>query len=144
MLGFHGFKRRKAVSPVISALLLLVITIFGSSIVTIVSLRWIDYQRTENLVTFKERLVIEDVWFKSYEGRNQDITIRVRNIGNIDITVLYCDVNHNQFNLKLFLKPGQHGDIQLTGGGAQWYPGTNYTIIVTTERGNSFRTYETP
>jgi len=120
-------RNRRAITPVLSSLLLTVIAVAGMSIATSAT-----YVITTNLrETMSERVVAEDVWFNP---STNTINVYLRNIGKVNIHVQSVYVNHvsksfnSPFNLEL--SRGNWLNISFT-----WTSGNVYYIDIVTNRG---------
>jgi E3 ubiquitin-protein ligase DOA10 len=121
----HRFWRnKKAITPVLSNILLLVIAVAGMSISITAT-----YVITGNLrETMGERFIIEDVWF-----RQGAISVYLRNTGKTRINTagIYVDYITQSFTT-LQLDPLEHGWTNIT---FTWTPNTVYYLKVITSRG---------
>ena len=130
------FRRdKRAVTPVLSSLLLTVIAVIGMSIATSAT-----YVITMNLrETMSERVAAEDVWFNS---ATNTIDVYLRNVGKVNIHIQSVYVNHTSqsfntpFNLEL------NGDGWLSISHA-WDSGSLYHIDIVTNRGTHITSYNT-
>jgi len=122
---------RRAVSPVLSSLLLAVVAVAAMSIAATAT-----YVITNNLHdSMGERFIVEDVWFRP-DGK---IDIYVRNVGKVDITVGAVYVNHTSAQVSpLELKVGEHGWLNVT---YSWASNSVYYITVVTRRGTKVADY---
>ncbi|MEJ2242708.1 MAG: hypothetical protein P8Y18_11300 [Candidatus Bathyarchaeota archaeon] len=123
-------RNRKAITPVLSSLLLTVIAVAGMSIAITAT-----YVITDGLHdSMGERLIVEDVWFTP----NQ-ISIYLRNVGRISIDVVAVYVNReSQSILKFELEQESHSWLNIT---YNWNPDSAYEIKVVTERGTNVVDY---
>lgn len=119
------FTDKRAITPVLSNLLLMVVAVAAMSIAATAT-----YVITTNLrETMGERLVIEDVWFSS---PNQ-ISVYIRNVGKVDVRVSDVYINHTrQSSPTLKLEVGEHGWLNIT---YTWEPDNPYHLDVVTTRG---------
>lgn len=124
-------RSRRAVSPVLSNLLLTVIAVAAMSIAATAA-----YVISNNLhESMGERLMVEDVWFKP----NDEIAIYVRNVGKVDMVVEAVYVDHASKPVNpLELKVGEHGWLNVT---CSWTPGEAYHVSVVTRRGTRVADY---
>ena len=81
---------KRAVSPVVSSLLMIVITIAGSGLIWSSTSQWIRLQRINEMQVIRERLIIEDAWFPIGEN---NVTLTLTNIRSIDLMIRYVKVN---------------------------------------------------
>jgi len=115
---------RRAITPVLSNILLMLIAVAGMSIAITAT-----YIITGNLHdTMGERVIVEDVWFKTGE-----IDIYIRNTGKMPVKIVAVYVNHtSQSFTSLELGVGDHGWLYVTYG---WSTNSVYHINVVTTRG---------
>ncbi|MEM1564364.1 MAG: hypothetical protein QXQ08_00080 [Candidatus Bathyarchaeia archaeon] len=126
---------RRAVSPVLSNLLLMVVAVAAMSIAAATT-----YVVTANLrEVMGERFIIEDVWFNNETGVNR-IGVYIRNTGKVAITVsaVYINSTLTQAFARLDLEIGSHGWLNIT---YPWESGSVYRIKIVTLRGNSVEGY---
>lgn len=128
MKGF--LKNTKAITPVLSNVLLMLIAVAGMSIAITAS-----YIITGNLHdVMGERFIVEDVWFTSGE-----INIYLRNTGKVSITIADVYVNHtSQTSTALTLEVEGHGWLNVTYA---WSANTVYHINVVSSRGTQVVDY---
>lgn len=121
---------RKAITPVLSTVLLTVITVAGMSIAITAT-----YVITGNLKdTMGERFIIEDVWF-----RPGNISVYLRNTGKTALDVVAVYVNYaSQPIAMLHLEPLSHNWLNLTYA---WSVNTVYHINIATSRGTQIADY---
>lgn len=123
---------RKAISPVLSSLLLTVVAVSVMSIATTAT-----YVITSNLrENMSERIAIEDLWFN---GAGQRVSIYLHNIGKVVIHVSAVYVNHtSQQFTPLSLELGKHAWLNVT---FPWTDGSIYYVDVVTTRGTHIADY---
>ncbi len=131
MLRFlRFFKDKRAITPVLSNLLLMVVAVAAMSIAATTT-----YVITTNLrETMGERLIIEDVWFNdaTTTGTRQ-ISIYLRNVGKVPIRVSTVYINHTRCSSPtLELELGDHGWLNIT---YSWTSNILYHLDVVTMRG---------
>lgn len=133
------FRDRRAITPVLSNLLLMVVAVAAMSIAAAAT-----YMITANLrETMGERLVIEDVWFKNEAG-NPVICIYIRNTGKSTLQISDVYINSarvSRINLSprtLSLDDGKHGWLNIT---YPWEPERVYRIEIVTSRGTKVGDY---
>ena len=125
------WKDVKAISPVLSNLLLIVLAVSAMSMATAAT-----YVITTNLrEAMGERFIIEDVWFKP----GNEIAIYIRNTGKVSITIdsVYIDGEAVQIN-DLNLEIGEHKWLNIM---YTWSSGTAYYIKIVSKRGTEFADY---
>ncbi len=128
MKGFG--KNVKAISPVLSNVLLMVIAVAGMSIAITAS-----YIITGNLHDIMgERFVVEDVWFTTGE-----IAIYLRNTGKISISIAAVYVNNtSQSFTALTIDVEGHGWLNVTYA---WSANTVYYVNIVSGRGTQIVDY---
>jgi flagellin-like protein len=121
------FRSRRAVSPVVSAVLMILVVMIGMSLLFAFFVNYTRDFQTGSGSAVLESLVIEDVWFTS------PTQVWVYNVGKVSFTITSVYVN-DQFdsNPNLEVAPGQHGNITV----ASAYSGC--TIKIVTARGSAF------
>jgi len=120
-------KNKRAITPVLSHLLLTVVAVSIMSLATSAT-----FIITTNLrETMGERLLVEDVWFE--EGNNE-IDIHVRNVGKVSIQVAAIYVNNigQLFNSPFNLEINENDWLTVDLG---WISGEVYYINILTKRG---------
>jgi len=125
------FKDKRAITPVLSNLLLTVIAVAAMAIATTAT-----YVITTNMrATMSERLAVEDVWFNP--GK---VGIYLRNTGQVAISVqaVYINYTSRSFVGSYTFGIGDHGWLNIT---MNWQPGEVYYIKVMTARGTPVDTY---
>jgi FlaG/FlaF family flagellin (archaellin) len=128
---------KRAITPVLSHLLLTVVAVAIMSIATSAT-----YVITTNLrQTMGERVVVEDVWFNSAAGT---VDVYMRNVGKADIRVSGVYVNHvaQSFNGPFSLQINGHDWLRID---YTWNSGEAYYIDIVTTRGTHIAsTYKAP
>ena len=132
------FVDKRAITPVLSNLLLMVVAVAAMSIAAATT-----YVITSNLrETMGERLIIEDVWFNNVSGTSQ-ISIYIRNVGKVPIRISTVYINHTRYpppTLELGL--GDHSWLNIT---YSWTSNGLYHLDVVTMRGtHAGGYYKTP
>ena len=135
---FKGFLRdRRAITPVLSHLLLTVVAVAVMSLATSAT-----FVITTNLKeTMSERVTAEDVWFNGGTGT---VDVYLRNVGKTDIRVSGVYVNHigQSFNGPFSLQINKHGWLRIA---YSWDSGEVYYIDIVTTRGTHIAsTYKAP
>lgn len=132
------FKRllrdKRAITPVLSSLLLTVIAVAAMAIATSAT-----YMITANLKdNMSERVVVEDVWFNTATGMVVDVY--VHNVGKVAVRVSAVYVNHTSqtFNSPFRLELNKHGWLNIEDS---WSSGELYYIDIVTNRGNHVASY---
>lgn len=127
------FKDKRAVTPVLSHLLLTIVAVSIMSLATSAT-----FIITTNLrETMGERLLVEDVWFETDSG---EVNIYVRNVGRVTIQVAAIYVNkvgqlfNSPFNLEINENKWLKADFD-------WLSGESYYIDILTNRGTHVASY---
>ena len=118
---------KRAITPVLSHLLLTVVAVAVMSIATSAT-----FVITTNLKeTMSERVIVEDVWFNSATGT---LDVYMSNVGRADIRVSGVYVNHvgQSFNGPFNLEINNHGWLRIA---YTWDSGEVYYIDIVTTRG---------
>jgi hypothetical protein len=123
-------KNVKAISPVLSNVLLMLIAVAGMSIAITAS-----YVITGNLHDIMgERFIVEDVWFTTGE-----IAIYLRNTGKVSISIAAVYMNHtSQSFTALTMEIEGHGWLNITYA---WSANTVYHINIVSSRGTQVVDY---
>ena len=124
------WRNKRAITPVLSNVLLLVIAVAGMSISITAT-----YVITGNFrETMGERFIVEDVWF-----RTGTIAIYLRNTGKtaIDSAAVYVNYTAQSFT-SLHLDPLEHGWLNVT---FTWTANTVYHVKIVTGRGTQVVDY---
>lgn len=122
-------------------MLLVVIVVAAFSLSYSAALGWIRAQRREGMMAMRERLIIEDVWFRS----STLASIYFFNVGKVEAEIDRVQVNGSSYPISpssLSIVPNQGGwmNVTYTTG---FVSGTTYTFKVATEKGSSFETLAT-
>lgn len=125
------FHDKRAVTPVLSNVLLMVVAVAAMSVAATAA-----YLISDNLHNIMgERLIIEDVWFKG----NNEIRVYLRNVGKVDLEISAVYINHTSVSFtKLKLRVDEGGWINITQA---WTQGELFHINIVTERGNRVEEY---
>ena len=136
---------RRAVSPVLSTVILVLIVVIGMSAVFAFFVDYVrDYQMGRGSAV-KELMEIEDVFFADVDV----VEVWLYNYGDIDLTVDAAYVNGLSVNLTYFyddwtLNPYQHKRFNVTLN-ANWVPDLSYIFKFITARGTTVeRAYFAP
>jgi len=122
---------KRAITPVLSHLLLTVVAVAVMSIATSAT-----FVITTNLrENMSERVIVEDVWFNSATGT---VNIYVHNVGKVTIQVSAVYVNHVGFNSPFRLGLNEHGWLSIV---YSWNSGDVYYIDIVTSRGLHVASY---
>jgi len=124
---------KRAITPVLSHLLLTVVAVAVMSLATSAT-----FVITTNLrETMSERVIVEDVWFNSATGT---VDVYIRNVGKADIQVSGVYMNHvgQSFNGPFRLEINKHGWLRIA---YSWNSGEAYYIDIVTTRGTHVASY---
>ncbi|MCX8153599.1 MAG: hypothetical protein N3E52_04105 [Candidatus Bathyarchaeota archaeon] len=124
---------KRAITPVLSHLLLTVVAVAVMAIATSAT-----FVITTNLrETMGERVAVEDVWFNNVGGT---IDVYMRNVGKTAIQVAAVYINHKRytFNSPFRLELNQHGWLKIF---YNWAPEENCYIDIVTTRGTHIAGY---
>ena len=139
------FRNRKAVSPVIATVLMILVTMAGMAILFGFVISYSDAYKEGVGSSVMESLTIEDIWLSPHSTTyNSEVQISVYNVGKVDSTITSAYVNGlaltksgNLLNLKESITVGQHLTITLN-----WIQpfvhGQQYTFRVSTQSGSNF------
>ena len=119
------FRDKRAITPVLSNLLLTVVAVAAMSIATTAT-----YVITTNLKeTMSERVIIEDLWFN-----NSHISVYLRNVGKVVVHVSAVYVSHTSqsFTSPFSLEIDEHDWLNIS---YSWSSGSLYYVDVVTTRG---------
>lgn len=123
---------RRAVSPIVADLLMVVITVAAFGLTMMSTNQWISLQRTNQMQMIKERLLLEDAWFIS----GGKVNLTVTNIGLIELKVQWVQINRDavwEGSFSLDIGETKHFVVNLS-----WSANEEYVITIITDRGNQF------
>lgn len=121
------FRDKRAITPVLSNLLLMVVAVGAMSIAATAT-----YVITTNLrETMSERVVIEDLWFNNSTG---NIGVYLSNVGKVAVHVSAVYVNHTSqsFTSPFSLEISEHAWLNIS---YIWASGSLYYVDIVTSRG---------
>ena len=124
---------KRAITPVLSNLLLTVVAISVMALATTAT-----YVITSNLRdTMSERVVIEDLWFNN---SSESIDVYLRNVGQVAVQVSDIYVNHTSqfFAGPSSLEIGGHDCFNIS---RSWDPESVYFVDIVTTRGTHVADY---
>ncbi len=127
------FTNKRAITPVLSTLLLTVIAVAAMAIATTAT-----YVVTTNLRDqMSERVIIEDVWFNNLTG---SINVYLRNVGKVAVTIpsVYVNGTSQPFTRPFNLEINEHGWLNIS---ETWELGDLYYIRMVTTRGTQVAGY---
>lgn len=121
------FTNKRAITPVLSTLLLTVIAVAAMAIATTAT-----YVVTTNLRDqMSERVIIEDVWFNNLTN---SINVYLRNVGKVTVAIpsVYVNNTAQAFTKPFNLAINEHGWLNIS---ETWELGDLYYIKMLTSRG---------
>jgi hypothetical protein len=124
---------KRAITPVLSELLLTIIAVSAMSIATTAT-----YVITNNMrENMSERIVVEDVWFNT---ATQTIDVHLSNVGKVGTTIGGIYVNHESqpFDTSFYLSLEEHQWLNVS---YNWNAGELYYIDIVTSRGTHIASY---
>jgi flagellin-like protein len=125
------FRNRRAVSPVVSTVLMILVVIIGMSLLFDFFVNYTRDFQTGSGSAVLESMTIEDVSFTGSNGAQ----VWVYNVGKVNFTITSVYVNDQKTGLhpsSLEIAPGQHGMIAIDSAYS------NCTIKIVTARGSAF------
>jgi hypothetical protein len=126
-------KNKRAITPVLSSLLLTVVAVAAMAIATSAT-----YVISTNLrESMSERVILEDVWFNNFTA---SIDIYVRNVGKVAVYISALYVNHTSqyFTEPFGLEIGEHRWLNIS---ESWAPEGLFYIDILTTRGTHIAAY---
>jgi hypothetical protein len=127
------FRDKRAITPVLSSLLLTVVAVAAMAIATTAT-----YVITTNLRDgMSERIIVEDTWFNN---STNSINIYLRNVGKVTIHISTVYVNHTSqpFTKPFNLEIGENRWLNIS---ESWVSGALYYVDITTTRGTHIADY---
>ena len=125
----------------VAELMMIFITVAGFGLMVGVTNQWLSLQRADKMEVIRERLVIEDAWFRPAPD-DSIIRLYVTNTGKIDVEMQFINV------LGIRRWPETEGEtVDVERGacisidinlGSAWTPDKRYDITLITGRGNQF------
>jgi len=128
---------KRGVAPIISTMLLIVIVVIAFSILWQSIDTWLKWQRSTVIPSLEQRIVIEDVWFRTVDGKPILITLYVRNIGGTVVNVTQVSINGAYYPMEpqsLKLGIGEGGWLNVS---CSWTVGKTYEVKAFTDGGVS-------
>jgi flagellin-like protein len=154
------FKNKKAVSPIIATVLMIMVTMAGMTILFGFVISYSDSYKAGIGSSVMESLTVEDIWLSPNSPTyNSQVQISVYNAGKVDSTITSIYVNglkltvadqiNGNFNLKISVPSAYWDGNKWVGGhpeepitlywpGHVWQAGATYTFTVATLRGSTF------
>jgi flagellin-like protein len=140
------FKNKKAVSPVIATVLMILVTMVGMTLLFAFVSSYSENYKAGIGSSVMESIVVEDIWLSPHlSGSNYDMSVEITvyNVGKVDstITSIYADglklTKEGNLNLNTPIAIGQHLTITLLWD-KEWVRNQEYTFRVSTLSGSNF------
>jgi flagellin-like protein len=143
------FQNKKAISPVIATVLMILVTMAGMAILFGFVISYSDAYKAGVGSSVMESITIEDIWLSPNSPTyNSQVQITVFNVGKVDSTITSAYVNglaltkSGNLNLKESITIGQHLTISLNWD-QPFVRGQQYTFKISTQSGSNFDTIYT-
>ncbi len=139
---------RRAVSPVIATVLMILITMIGMTLLFAFVSSYSESYKAGIGSSVMESLTVEDIWLlnSSASHYNNTVQFSVYNVGKVDSVINSIYVNglalsdvpgSLNFNFNVGVKTGEHL-IVTAYCSFEWSPGAVYTFRIHTSRGSNF------
>ena len=122
---------KRGISPIVSSLLMLLVAVIAFGLVLGYTNNFISAQRSNTLSYIRERLAVEDVWFRL----DNTISLYVTNVGMVPLQITEVLVNHESVDISpspLKLVRFQLGEARFN---FSWVSGVEYSFIIMTKGG---------
>src|SRR3989441_9036000 len=144
----HNHRSRKAISTIMANLTMLVIVVSLSSLLFVWSISSFGaytggagYWFSSRSLANQERLSVESAFFTATGSTNNIVTLYVRNVGAVSLTIASVYINSTLYNIPpSTLGVSQVQKIQFTLVGQTWTSGNIQTVIIATVRGTTLTT----
>jgi hypothetical protein len=130
---FKDLSDKRALTPVLSTLLLTVVAVAGMALATTAT-----YVVTTNLrQNISERFIVEDLWFNN---STVEINVYLYNVGKvaIHISAVYVNRTSQPFTKPFNLEIGEHKWLNVS---ENWTAGNLYFVNIVTTRGTHVESY---
>jgi archaeal type IV pilus assembly protein PilA len=139
------FRSRKAVSPVIATVLMILVTMAGMTILFGFVTSYTDSYKAGIGSSVMESLTVEDIWLSpGSSSYNNAVNVTIYNTGKVDSTITSAYANGlkltdvgGHLNLKADIAVGQHTTLTLYWV-STWQSGQSYTFRMATQKGSNF------
>ena len=144
------FKNKKAVSPVVATVLMILVTMIGMTLLFAFVSSYSENYKAGIGSSVMESLTVEDIWLSPDQSGQStydtEVVLSIYNVGKVEskINSVYVnglkltDTNTGQnFNLEKDVLVGAHESITLYRQN-NWQSGEIYTFRITTLRGSNF------
>jgi flagellin-like protein len=144
------FKSKKAVSPVIASVLMILVVMIGMTLLFAYLTTYTAGFQAGIGSSVLESITVEDIWLNSTAGSHSyadgHAKIWVYNTGEIDLTINAIYVNGlsltngtSNFNFNIQVKVGEHVPI-VANYSSTWVSNGVYDFKISTQRGSNFET----
>ena len=137
-------QNKKAISPVIATVLMILVTMAGMAILFGFVISYSDAYKAGVGSSVMESITIEDIWLSPNSPTyNSQVQITVYNVGKVDSTITSAYANglaltkSGNLNLKESITIGQHLTISLNWD-QPFVHGQQYTFKISTQSGSNF------
>jgi flagellin-like protein len=148
------YKNKKAVSPVIATVLMILVTMAGMTILFAFVFSYSESYKAGIGSSVMESLTVEDIWLlNTTSSYNNTVLISLYNVGRVDSVVSSIYVNglaltvaHQSpnFNFDVAVKIGEHKAV-LAYWNQDWISFQKYNFKISTKIGSTFNVdYEAP
>ncbi len=132
---------KKAVSPVIATILMILIVMAGMTILFTFIVAYAQSFQSGSGSAVKESLTFEDVWFTP----NNQVQVWIYNVGLVDSKITTVYVNGSLvLSPDLTIAQGGHGNFTIPAQTPPYSAGNSYNIRIVTERGSYFESIFSP
>ena len=141
------FRNKKAVSPVVATVLMILVTMAGMTILFGFVISYSDSYKAGIGGSVMESLVLEDIWLSpANHTYDRAVNLTIYNVGKVDSTITSVYVNGtaltdsavgSNFNLKENVAVSEHKTVTLYSS-APWVGGETYIFRLATQRGSTF------
>ena len=122
---------KRGISPIVSSLLMLLVAVIAFGLVLGYTNNFISAQRSNTLAYIRERLVVEDIWFRL----DSTISLYIVNVGTVPLQITEVHVN----NVNVDVTPSPLKLLRYELGEARfnlsWVPGVEYSFTIITNGG---------
>jgi flagellin-like protein len=133
------YKSRKAVSPVVATVLMILIVMAGMTVLFAFVGAYASSFHSGSGSAVLESLTVEDVWFHT---SSQTVDIWVYNMGKVDFKIVNIYIDDSQailINPSVTIPVGAHEKIIVSPPPSMTFsPGESYSYKIVTERGSGF------
>ncbi len=130
------FKSKKAVSPVVSTILMIMVVMVGMTVLFAFLASYTSSYQQGSGKAVLESMTVEESWLS-----NGQATVWVYNIGKTDLTISEVYVNAQKVtpSPNLVVPVGQHMQLTVASPTGSFLAGSSYAFKFVTQRGSSFQ-----